>query len=121
MIIFFDMDYANLVMMIKYGYRKGRTLITTHLFLILSVLLFSFCTQRDESQINDLSPKIEKVEPSTIWNREENVISIFGKNFIQGIKFDFSKDKAVKIIFRVFLEGEDQSFDLPFLCESEVL
>jgi alpha-tubulin suppressor-like RCC1 family protein len=113
------MDSANLVTMIKYGYRKGGTLITIYLFLILSLLLFSFCSQKNESQKNELSPKIKNVEPSTIWNGKENVISIFGENFIQGIKYNFSEDKAEKIIFRVFLEGEDQSFDLPFLCESE--
>jgi alpha-tubulin suppressor-like RCC1 family protein len=105
--------------MIKYGYRKGGTLITIYLFLILSLLLFSFCSQKNESQKNELSPKIKKVEPSTIWNGKENVISIFGENFIQGVEYNFSEDKAEKIIFRVFLEGEDQSFDLPFLCESE--
>jgi alpha-tubulin suppressor-like RCC1 family protein len=105
--------------MIKYGYRKGGTLITIYLFLILSLLLFSFCSQKNESQKNELSPKIKNVEPSNIWNGKENVISIFGENFIQGIKYNFSEDKAEKIIFRVFLEGEDQSFDLPFLCESE--
>jgi alpha-tubulin suppressor-like RCC1 family protein len=113
------MDSANLVTMIKYGYRKGGTLITIYLFLILSLLLFSFCSQKNESQKNELSPKIKNVEPSNIWNGKENVISIFGENFIQGIKYNFSEDKAEKIIFRVFLEGEDQSFDLPFLCESE--
>jgi alpha-tubulin suppressor-like RCC1 family protein len=113
------MDSANLVTMIKYGYRKGGTLITIYLFLILSLLLFSFCSQKNESQKNELSPKIKKVEPSTIWNGKENLISIFGENFIQGVEYNFSEDKAEKIIFRVFLEGEDQSFDLPFLCESE--
>jgi alpha-tubulin suppressor-like RCC1 family protein len=113
------MDYANLVTMIKYGYRKGGNLITIYLFLILSLLLFSFCSQKNESQKNELSPKIKKVEPSTIWNGKENLISIFGENFIQGVEYNFSEDKARKIIFRVFLEGEDQSFDLPFLCESK--
>jgi alpha-tubulin suppressor-like RCC1 family protein len=113
------MDSANLVTMIKYGYRKGGNIITIYLFLILSLLLFSFCSQKNESQKNELSPKIKKVEPSTIWNVKENVISIFGENFIQGVEYNFSEDKAEKIIFRVFLEGEDQSFDLPFLCESE--
>jgi len=113
------MESANLVTMIKYGYRKGGTLITIYLFLILSLLLFSFCSQKNESQKNELSPKIKNVEPSNIWNGKENVISIFGENFIQGIKYNFSEDKAEKIIFRVFLEGEDQSFDLPFLCESK--
>jgi alpha-tubulin suppressor-like RCC1 family protein len=108
------MDSANLVTMIKYGYRKGGTLITIYLFLILSLLFLSFCSQK-----NELSPKIKKVEPSNIWNGKENVISIFGENFIQGVEYNFSEDKAEKIIFRVFLEGEDQSFDLPFLCESE--
>jgi alpha-tubulin suppressor-like RCC1 family protein len=113
------MDSANLVTMIKYGYRKGGTLITIYLFLILSLLLFSFCSRKNESQKNELSPKIKNVEPSNIWNGKENVISIFGENFVQGVEYNFSEDKAEKIIFRVFLEGEDQSFDLPFLCESK--